>query len=271
MWDNMYWGDTLVQTLPLFGDSIGYAYSMDLSALLNQDIFAGNSYFTFRMKDPDDPTMFPMLNIPITNNFDTLIIGNIFDDYIIIQPKDIGLAQYRPIMDVTYIIMPSVDSISGYGVFCENENISLSPEISGDGPFTFQWQKDNIDISGETDSILIINSIQLSDSGWYRLIVNNPWAADTSVAVQCIVNSCVGINSSQVSDPIIIYPNPANNRITIHSTEEHYQVELTNICGDVLFNGQNSKEINVIEFNPGTYILTVYGNNFTKREKIIIY
>ena len=272
MWNNLFWGDTLIQTTPLFGDTLGNTHSMDLSDLFNQDLFAGHSFFTFRMKDPDDPTMFPMLNIPVTNSYDSLMIGNIFDDYIIFYATSGYVpAIFRSKFDVTYVILPNVDTISGYGVFCENDNMTLLSDISGDGPFTFQWQKDNVDISGETDSTLTLNSLQISDAGWYSLIVNSPWATDTSDAVQCIVNTCSGNNLIEVSDQMKIFPNPAKIKIEIQTIENNYHVELTNIFGQIFFNGINTREINVSGYSPGTYILKINGKNLTVQKKVIVY
>jgi hypothetical protein len=238
LWNNAFWGDTLVQSQPLFGDSVGHTLSADLSALLNQDLNAGNTYFSFRMKDPDDPTSSPTMNIPLINSFDSLMLGNNNNDFVVIQPRDWGLAQYRPRLYVTYVGLPRADTIYGYGTFCENDPVTLSAAISGEGPFTFQWQKDNVDLPGETDSILTLNSVQISDAGWYRLIVTNPWSADTSGPVQCIINACTGYDMIETPYMIELFPNPTGNIIRIRSNENNYHAELISNSGQMLFRGR---------------------------------
>jgi hypothetical protein len=273
IWNDLFWGDTIVQSFPLFGDTIGHTTSIDLSDLLNMDINGGNSYFSVRIKDPDDPTMFPMINIPITNSFDSLMIGNIFDDYIIFQPRDMGLAQNRPVISLTYIILPMVDAISGYGEFCVNDNMTLLSEISGDGPFSFQWQKDNIDIGGETDSILTLNSIQISDAGWYRLIVTSPWASDTSVAVQCIVNSCVGV--PDVDDPIEyqIFPNPAKEFCILPDLTETVRVQIFSVDGAIIYDNIHeniNSRISLSAFHSGIYTIKIISSSKEHVQTLII-
>ena len=40
-------------------------------------------------------------------------------------------------------------------------------------PLKYQWQKDNVNISGETSTNLVINSAQVADTGKYRCVVTN--------------------------------------------------------------------------------------------------
>ena len=52
---------------------------------------------------------------------------------------------------------------------------------SGDAPFSYQWQRDDISISGATNSSYTLLSSQLSDDGaLFRCIVSNSFGADTS-------------------------------------------------------------------------------------------
>jgi gliding motility-associated-like protein len=55
---------------------------------------------------------------------------------------------------------------------------------------SFQWQKNNVNISGATDSVLLIPSVAYQDSGIYRCIVSNACGKDTSFyALLNIINS----------------------------------------------------------------------------------
>ncbi|HBX53787.1 MAG: hypothetical protein A2275_07285 [Bacteroidetes bacterium RIFOXYA12_FULL_35_11] len=61
---------------------------------------------------------------------------------------------------------------------------------------TYRWQKNNVDILGQTSSTLDINNLILSDAGEYRCIVSNVCGSDTSDAATLTV-SCNAITHSQ--------------------------------------------------------------------------
>jgi hypothetical protein len=56
-------------------------------------------------------------------------------------------------------------------IACENDSISFIIETNSGN--TYQWQKNNIDINGATDTIFTIVNVQLSDEAEYRCIVSN--------------------------------------------------------------------------------------------------
>lgn len=272
MWNDIYWGDTLIQNIPLFGDTLGHSHSINLASLMNQDYIQDFQFFSIRMKDPDDPTMVPMLNIPITNSFDSLMVGNIFNDYIILQPRDFGLAVQRPVIFITYIYVPQIDPIIGGGLLCEDVQMELSASVSGDGPLSFIWQKDNIDIPGATDSILTINSLVSGDAGWYRLIASSPWASDTSDAIQVSVQSCASIPNGGIQ-ALTIYPNPSNGICKVEGLRETVQIDVHTALGRCVqhfFEVENNSIIDLGDLPAGIYTLKVSGTNTSSEIKLII-
>lgn len=62
----------------------------------------------------------------------------------------------------------------------QRENASFSVNAVGSVPFTYQWQKDDVDIEGATTSSLLITNARPSDAGSYRVIVANAVGKDTS-------------------------------------------------------------------------------------------
>ncbi|PCI18804.1 hypothetical protein COB64_04620 [Candidatus Wolfebacteria bacterium] len=66
----------------------------------------------------------------------------------------------------------------GQTVATVGDNITLSVSALCDS--TYQWQKDGVDLVGEVFPVLILNNIQLSDSGAYTLNVMN--SVDTTVS-----------------------------------------------------------------------------------------
>ena len=63
---------------------------------------------------------------------------------------------------------------------CKNNNATFEVRSVGIPPIQYQWQKDGADITGETDSILTISSVQPGDKGEYRCIASNSYGIDTS-------------------------------------------------------------------------------------------
>ena len=68
-----------------------------------------------------------------------------------------------------------------------------------------------------------------------------------------------------------VFPNPANEKIEIQTSETEFEIELINIFGQVLLKEKNTREINVSEFSSGTYILRITGENFSGQQKVIVY
>ena len=49
--------------------------------------------------------------------------------------------------------------------------VSFAVTASGTGPFTYQWQKNDNDLSGQTGATLSFSSVKLTDAGQYRVLV----------------------------------------------------------------------------------------------------
>lgn len=64
---------------------------------------------------------------------------------------------------------------------------TFSVSVSGATPFTFQWQKNGVNISGATASSYAIAQTAQADSGVYRCIVTNPIGSITSAEAKLTV------------------------------------------------------------------------------------
>lgn len=56
---------------------------------------------------------------------------------------------------------------------CEGERATFVAQFSGDPPFTYQWEKDGLPISGATDDSYTIQVVTLADAGAYRCQATN--------------------------------------------------------------------------------------------------
>ncbi len=63
---------------------------------------------------------------------------------------------------------------------CKNDSTAFEVKAVGIPPINYQWQKDDTDISGATNSILTIAQVQPEDAGQYRCIASNSYGIDTS-------------------------------------------------------------------------------------------
>jgi gliding motility-associated-like protein len=63
------------------------------------------------------------------------------------------------------------------------------------GPFTFQWLKDGVMLSGSTGQTLTLTGIKPSDSGFYRCIAKTDSTADSSNLARLRVNAALKIDT----------------------------------------------------------------------------
>lgn len=82
-----------------------------------------------------------------------------------------------------YLVVKS-GNISG----CEGRNITLAARSSNAIPFTVQWQKNGVDISGKTDTLLSLAGVTTAEAGSYTARLVNNGCSVTSAAVVLVVN-----------------------------------------------------------------------------------
>jgi hypothetical protein len=190
MWINIYYPDTLEQLPFTFGMLVNsFSQSIDLTQFLLYNYLASDSTFSFRMKDPDDGTTFPPMNVPINDNNDSLITGNIFHDYIWFRPREYSNPNQRPYLTIQYGIPPTSGPVMIIPPFCEGMSFLMAGNASGDFPMSYQWLKDGVPLVGQTDSTLAIISANSADSGNYQLISTNNYGSDTSANYHVVVNT----------------------------------------------------------------------------------
>ncbi|KZX78961.1 hypothetical protein A3715_09040 [Oleiphilus sp. HI0009] len=89
------------------------------------------------------------------------------------------------------------------GVVTEaGERVSLTANIIGGLPMSYQWFKDGELIEGATTSALVLGSVSINDSGAYSLRVSNPSSVVTSATAEVVVQvlSADDENASQPDD-----------------------------------------------------------------------
>lgn len=159
----------------------------------------------------------------------------------------------------TYIPGPYISSHPESQTIVEGQTITLSVVATAEGNLSYQWQKDGVDLLGETNSTLTINSATKGDNGNYSVVVSD--------------NICY--QSSQNATVLVC---PIGNQIYVDEnavgTQSGYSWEnaFTNLQ-DAL-NGIPCSQVNQIWVAKGTYYPTTGTNrniSFNIPEGIEIY
>lgn len=97
------------------------------------------------------------------------------------------------------LVLSGVDSFASATVtanptndtVCDGYKAVFAVTASGSGTVAYQWQLDNVDIEGSTESTCTTEVLTTADNGaTYRCIVSNDLGGDTSAAATVTVNSC---------------------------------------------------------------------------------
>ncbi len=143
----------------------------------------------------------------------------------------------------------------------EGAHANFSITVSGESPF-FQWQKDGVDISGETSNNFMINSAQQSDAGMYTCIVTNDCGTVTSDQAVLAVNELEIPLNLESSVNFSIYPNPTIRTLYIDglTPESNWSVIFMDLSGKEvgrLTLSQKNNRLDVTHFPKGIYRIRI--------------
>ncbi len=79
--------------------------------------------------------------------------------------------------------------------------VKLSVIADGTSPFSYQWSKNSVQITGATSSTYVISGAQLTDAGDYSAMVSNNAGSITASAETLTVVSSTTVTNSLPSDP----------------------------------------------------------------------
>jgi hypothetical protein len=115
----------------------------------------------------------------------------------------------------------------------KRESISLSVKVSGAIPVSYQWIKDNKNISGATSPNFVVNSAALSDKGMYSVKITSSLGSKTTLPVSVTVHDFdaqlswsapmtradgSALTSSEIAGYVIRYgvdPSKLDNTVTV--------------------------------------------------------
>ena len=86
---------------------------------------------------------------------------------------------------------------------------TLAVGVDGTGPFSFQWRRDGVNITGATSAVLTFNSVALPNAGTFSVVVTNSAGSVTSsnavLDVSAVATPTAPTITSQPSTLIVPY------------------------------------------------------------------
>jgi hypothetical protein len=142
-------------------------------------------------------------------------------------------------------------------------------DVQNTNATTYQWQKNGIDVTGQTIAILTLTNLQTIDAGNYTCVMTNECGTTTTMPLHLTVN-CLGTNvSATLEKGIKLYPNPTKNTVNIKLPENIEvtvnSIKIANSLGQIVIE-YKADQINTIDVNKlqtGIYFINIktnYGN-----------
>ncbi|MBS3913977.1 MAG: PKD domain-containing protein, partial [Bacteroidetes bacterium] len=108
---------------------------------------------------------------------------------------------------------PQVVLKNGSANGCEGRNITLAARSSSGGTLSVQWLKNGSNISGKTDTLLVLNNVTISDAANYAAYINNGSCGSNSSAITINVDArpiadfSIGTNPQCIKNNNFIFTN----------------------------------------------------------------
>lgn len=131
-------------------------------------------YSLVRSDNPSAPST------PTTNSTFVIDVSSVQHTYYVIVSNDYGSIQTNT-WTVRAGVAPFIISQPQSRTLPIGYNTSFSVDVSGDGILTYQWKKDNIDISGATNASYD-TTVSPSLTGTYTVVVSSIYGATTSTS-----------------------------------------------------------------------------------------
>lgn len=148
---------------------------------------------------------------------------------------------------------------SGPTAFCQGDYVTLFAQT--DPSWTYQWYKDGILLSGQTQDTLFVNQ-----TGDYAVEVSDGICTLTSPITDVLVINCSGLSENGNKAFYTLAPNPARDFVLLRTTPETAikGITITDITGKIIFRqtGVFSDRIQlpVASFPSGMYQIILEGD-----------
>jgi hypothetical protein len=143
---------------------------------------------------------------------------------------NVGVGKFYPQLDATkpitirYLVLPvgSTDAELSLPVVPQSQTKAVGQSVTfnvvadGTPPYSYQWHKDGVDISGATSDSYTIPSVALSDAGAYSVTVQDPFCTLTSPAALLTVTvPTAPVTITSISGTTLSYTGGAGTRFVL--------------------------------------------------------
>ena len=106
----------------------------------------------------------------------------------------------------------------------------------------------------------------IGNGQWYGMVAMNTVTYEAEINVPILTN----VQDLVIAETFDVYPNPTSDKLNIKLTQPT-KIYITNYTGQIVYNSfSKSETVDVSNFIPGMYIVTIIQSNSTKTQKVII-
>lgn len=198
----------------------------------------------------------------VGTNTSTFTLANMLSDYVL-QCYLIGNGTHATTNITTVTMVPNLGALPS--ISRTNDKLWINQVNNATN---YEWYKNGTLISsGNKDTALVI-----TENGDYTLKILNTGCSITTTVYN--VNTFVVTSIDDKKDiRVIVYPNPANEKITIEFFDEFAKIEVFDITGKFVLDKaltKNNNDLQLSEISEGVYFVNVIQNSGTQRFKFIV-
>lgn len=161
--------------------------------------------------------------------------------------------------------LPVVDLGSDIAI-CAGDNAILDP---GPGYDTYDWS------TGETTQLITVDSAGIGFGYTMIYITVTESSCSNTDSVNILFDDCTGINSNEMKNGVIIYPNPSTDiiNITIKNPEKGTVLSISDIHGKAIKTIVSDKKYNradISDLNAGTYFISIKNSTINYSDKFLV-
>ena len=175
---------------------------------------------------------------------------------------DVLSCTYTTTIDIGMAPAP-VFSLGPDTALCPPGTIVLGVSLTGD---TYLW-----------NTAVTTPTITVTDSGYYSVTITNSYNCSASDTVHVGYNCPTSVENIIAGNDISIYPNPASDFISIHSTGNHnpQHISICNAYGQKVYDRHfdlllNQHEIDIRHWAAGIYSVTIENDLGQEIKKLVI-
>ncbi len=176
-----------------------------------------------------------------------------------------------------YVRGPIANATASVGTICTGSSLNLTStgvSVTETSPtYTYSWASSPAGFTSTAQN----PSVTPATPGNYTYVVtitNTTLGCWDTATVKVVVNSCTGIEESSNSmEELNLFPNPTTGIITIgedFTNSNNYEIIVCNAMGKIIFQGWNSKTIDLSACSEGIYYVAIKTENSNIINKKVI-